>query len=277
MGQPSTEDNFYAIILGSLPSSFDPYISTVSTTSSVLGTTISANDPMLTITDEYEHRLLKKNGRDDDKDLAFYSNDSSRGMGRAGGSNSNSKKDAECFNCKKKDHYKSDCWAESDGKAGQATAEDDAAWMALTESNVLDFAEEGLNVSAGSADSESGEEESLALNDTSIFSQDFSDIFEGFFEVSESDFTDSDSDSDGSADSNEDLADFSDTDSDNDSGDKGNDANDGTSGNHSDSEGSDSSFEWIEPNEDNIADYLAHVPTHEGLDAEALKEGLLQE
>jgi len=47
MGQPLTENDFYAIILGSLPPSFDPYISTMNTTSSVLGTTLLANDLML--------------------------------------------------------------------------------------------------------------------------------------------------------------------------------------------------------------------------------------
>ena len=53
MGQPLDENNFYVIIfyviiLGSLPPSYDPYISTVSATSSVLGKTVSADDLMLT-------------------------------------------------------------------------------------------------------------------------------------------------------------------------------------------------------------------------------------
>ncbi|KAF8808958.1 hypothetical protein BYT27DRAFT_7038681, partial [Phlegmacium glaucopus] len=41
MGQSLTENDFYAIILGSLPSSYNPYISTVNTTSSVLRKTLS--------------------------------------------------------------------------------------------------------------------------------------------------------------------------------------------------------------------------------------------
>ena len=36
MGQPLNENDFYAIILGSLPASYDPYISAVNATSSVL-------------------------------------------------------------------------------------------------------------------------------------------------------------------------------------------------------------------------------------------------
>ena len=55
MGQPPSENDFYAIILGSLPTSFDLYIFAVNATSSVLGTTLSTDDLMLTITEEYEH------------------------------------------------------------------------------------------------------------------------------------------------------------------------------------------------------------------------------
>ena len=54
MGQLLSENNFYAIILGSLPSSYEPYISAVNATSSILGKTLSADDLMLTITEEYE-------------------------------------------------------------------------------------------------------------------------------------------------------------------------------------------------------------------------------
>jgi hypothetical protein len=115
MGHPPSEDDFYAIILGSLPPSFDPYISAVNATSSVLGTSLSADDLMLTITEEYERRILKSKSGKKDENVAFYSNDS--GKGRKGGSSS--KKNVECFNCKKKGHYKADCWAEGGGKAGQ--------------------------------------------------------------------------------------------------------------------------------------------------------------
>ena len=54
MGQPLTENDFYAIILGSLPGSYDSYISAINATSSVLDKTLSADDLMLTITEEYE-------------------------------------------------------------------------------------------------------------------------------------------------------------------------------------------------------------------------------
>ena len=44
MGQPLSEDDFYTIILGSLPPSYDPYILAVNATSSVLGKTVSPDD-----------------------------------------------------------------------------------------------------------------------------------------------------------------------------------------------------------------------------------------
>ena len=43
MGQPLNESDFYAIILGSLPMSYNPYISAINTTSSVLGKTRQKN------------------------------------------------------------------------------------------------------------------------------------------------------------------------------------------------------------------------------------------
>ncbi|KAF8807113.1 hypothetical protein BYT27DRAFT_7287773 [Phlegmacium glaucopus] len=79
MGQSLTENNFYAIILGSLPSSYDPYISAVNATSSVLGKTLSADDLMLTITEEYKRRNLKSKIGKNDENVAFYSNDSGKG------------------------------------------------------------------------------------------------------------------------------------------------------------------------------------------------------
>ena len=82
MGQPLSKNDFYAIILGSLPGSYDPYISAVNATSGVLGKTISSDD------------LGQKRG--------LYS-----------------KKNIECYNCKKKGHYKSECWLPGDRKQGQ--------------------------------------------------------------------------------------------------------------------------------------------------------------
>jgi len=81
MGHPPSDDDMYAIALGSLPPSYDSYISAVSATSSVLGTTITADALMTTITDEYDRRLLNsKSGKKEDN-VAFHSHEgSSKGL-----------------------------------------------------------------------------------------------------------------------------------------------------------------------------------------------------
>ncbi|PPQ95155.1 hypothetical protein CVT25_013294 [Psilocybe cyanescens] len=48
MGQVPSEDDFYAIIMGSLPAAYDPYISAVNATFSIIRTTLSAEQLMHT-------------------------------------------------------------------------------------------------------------------------------------------------------------------------------------------------------------------------------------
>ena len=79
MGHPPSDDDMYAIALGSLPPSYDSYISAVSTMSSVLGTTISADSLMTTIMDKYDHRLLNSKGAKKEDNVAFHSHEGVRG------------------------------------------------------------------------------------------------------------------------------------------------------------------------------------------------------
>ena len=53
MGELLTENDFYTIMMGSLPPSYDPYLSALNATSSVLGTHLSSDDLMLSIIKEY--------------------------------------------------------------------------------------------------------------------------------------------------------------------------------------------------------------------------------
>ena len=79
MGQSLSENSFYAIILGFLPGSYDPYISAVNATSSVLGKTISADDLILTITEEYKCQNSKSKNGKKEKNVALYSNNAEKG------------------------------------------------------------------------------------------------------------------------------------------------------------------------------------------------------
>ena len=149
MGQSPTDDDFYAIVIGSLPSGYDPFISALNAASSVLGTFLTPDDLMTTISDEYDRRNLGRTSKKEEN-VAFHAGESSR----------KGKSALKCFNCAKKGHKKADCWAEGGGKAGQgpkgkgkdegkgdgkgkedkgkgkesaAVAKEDAAWMAMSD------------------------------------------------------------------------------------------------------------------------------------------------
>ena len=54
MGHPPSDDDTHVITLGSLPPSYNSYISAMSATLSILSTTISTDALMTTITNEYD-------------------------------------------------------------------------------------------------------------------------------------------------------------------------------------------------------------------------------
>jgi len=54
MGKPPADADFYMIILASLPPSYNPYISTINATLSILRKTLSSDNLILTVTEEYE-------------------------------------------------------------------------------------------------------------------------------------------------------------------------------------------------------------------------------
>jgi hypothetical protein len=113
MGHPPDDDEFYAIILGSLPSSFEPFISALNATSSVLGTILSSDELMQAFTNEYDRRSFGKAPKRDEN-AAFSA---AEGSGRKG--NLKGKKKGKCNNCGKPGHWARDCWEEGGGKEGQ--------------------------------------------------------------------------------------------------------------------------------------------------------------
>jgi len=155
MGHPPGEDEFYAIILGSLPSSYEPFISALNATSSVVGNVLSPDELMQAFTDEFERRNLGKSTKREEN-VAFSAAEGSKQRGKP-------RFKGTCFNCNKPGHRKEDCWEEGGGKEGQkpnfrskgkrkeekkggggnekpkqkdaaanAKAEEDAAWMAIS-------------------------------------------------------------------------------------------------------------------------------------------------
>jgi len=168
MGEVLPDDGYRATILGSLPTSYDTFLTAISHQISpmpypltveafTVGTTtiparvitvsppkIEPEDLMEIIGQEADRRAIKSgSSKKDEKDAAFAA--SAKFRGAKGGRRSN----IECFNCKKRGHIKADCWAKGGGKEGEgpkgkwkapakkdsaATAnaddDDDAAWMA---------------------------------------------------------------------------------------------------------------------------------------------------
>lgn len=129
MGYAPDDLEFYTILMGSLPASYDSFISVIDASHSTAVAAQYAANPnyiplppspenfIQSVTDEYERRLLrsKSSGKKDAENVAFYSNDSEKSQKGSSGR----RKDIECFNCKKKGHFKSDCWAKGGGKEGQ--------------------------------------------------------------------------------------------------------------------------------------------------------------
>ena len=117
LGTALSEPDFSAIILGSLPKSYNQFISAVIATASILKRDLDPEDLMQTIIHEYNRQLtrsgvLKEKGLD----AAFFAGDTNSRGGRVG---KRMNKDVECFNCHKKGHKKLDCWAKGGGKEGQ--------------------------------------------------------------------------------------------------------------------------------------------------------------
>ncbi|KAG9225295.1 hypothetical protein CCMSSC00406_0009851 [Pleurotus cornucopiae] len=118
MGHPPDDDDFFAIILSSLPDSYENCISAINVSTGVSGEALPWESLTMTLTDEYDRRVIRtKTGKKDDKDAAFSAaGSSSKWKGKAQGG---SKKLVECFNCHKKGHMKADCWSKGGGKEGQ--------------------------------------------------------------------------------------------------------------------------------------------------------------
>ncbi|KAJ7674305.1 hypothetical protein B0H17DRAFT_1208107 [Mycena rosella] len=107
MGADPGDDNFTAIILGSLPPSYDPYLSATTATSTFLGQTLAPDDLICGLNEEADRRSLRQKSKKDNRDVAFSARDS---KGARNG--------------------------------GKKSSDDDGVWMVQVETNLLLFQEE---------------------------------------------------------------------------------------------------------------------------------------
>src|ERR1700677_1294431 len=110
MGKTIPDDEYTSIVLGSIPSTFEAVITSMSTTAALTHVPLTSDIATSLIIDEYDRRVLRAGKQTEGQDEALTADASKR---------KKSKRDVECFNCKKRGHFKADCWAKGGGKEGQ--------------------------------------------------------------------------------------------------------------------------------------------------------------
>ena len=117
MGASLDDKDFSAIIMGSLPESYRPILSSMNAAARVSQKTLSPDEIMGVISEEYEHRVIanpttsKKGGNT----ALTAGAKPDRSKSRNSGGNSN----VTCYNCNNVGHIKADCWSKGGGKEGQ--------------------------------------------------------------------------------------------------------------------------------------------------------------
>jgi len=86
LGHTPGEDEFYAIILRLLPYSFEPFISALNATLSVVGHVLSPDELMQALTNEYNRRNLGKTPKKEEENVAFSTKEGNgwKGNGQRG-------------------------------------------------------------------------------------------------------------------------------------------------------------------------------------------------
>ena len=111
MGQIISDEQYTNILMGSLPSSYNTNISIIMTNANMSSTTITPATIICIITDEYNKHVLK-NPKPKILSDEVFATDAQKNKKK-------NKCDIECFNCHKKGHMKSECWAKGGSKEGQ--------------------------------------------------------------------------------------------------------------------------------------------------------------
>jgi gag-polypeptide of LTR copia-type len=117
LGTVLSQPDFSAIILESLPKTYDQFLSAITATASVLKQDLNPEDLIQAIIDEYDPCLTRSRAlKEKSLDIVFFAEGTNNRGRRA---RKKTDRDVECFNCHKKGHKKPDCWSKGGGKEGQ--------------------------------------------------------------------------------------------------------------------------------------------------------------
>ncbi len=190
MGQSIPDQQYADILIVSLPPCYNMHLCAITTNADETGNPINPTRVIKFICNNYDKHMIGKEADKKSEDQAFAAQLRKR----------KNKSDIECFNCKKKGHFKAECWAKGGGKEGQGPrcnrrgqdntlentvsaadkVEDIESWI-LQVHDDLSF--ESL-ISSSSASSEASED--LSNMDVEFWAS-----------IGEADFADSESDSNG--------------------------------------------------------------------------------
>ncbi|KIM63116.1 hypothetical protein SCLCIDRAFT_53780, partial [Scleroderma citrinum Foug A] len=108
LGHSINPDDFTAMLISSVPASYDSTISAMTTSAKITRLDLTPDVIMTTLIDDYDQRQTKssKKSSNSGEDAAYSASSSKKFSGN-------------CHNCQKKGHKAEDCWEEGGGKAGQ--------------------------------------------------------------------------------------------------------------------------------------------------------------
>src|SRR5882757_11246195 len=119
MGTMIEDRDFYTIILGSLPETYRPLVSSINAAAKIAQKPLTPHELLNVITEEYEHRQLSERRTAKKGGNSAFTAKAAKGKGRESANSSQANQDVTCHNCECKGHYKSDCWRKGGGKEGQ--------------------------------------------------------------------------------------------------------------------------------------------------------------
>ena len=108
LGRSVSDNEYIAVLIGSLPSCYDGPIDSLTSSCDVNNVDITPTAVTWAAIQEYEKRSLRKENKIQEEAFAAAEAEKNR----------SARRDIKCFNCKRKGHYKSECWAKGGGNEG---------------------------------------------------------------------------------------------------------------------------------------------------------------